>query len=126
MLSDNDMKCDGSCADRSEFSIVMAFQPVVDIPSRRIYAYEALVRGAEGQSAAFVLLIRPLLSVNQAAYFTRGSWKYFLTRSGDFSSICMCSVAAAFSLALVRAGTLVEMACFKSAFNRSSGFSSGL
>ena len=72
------------------------------------------------------LLIRPLLSVNHAAYFTCESWKYFFTRSGDFSSVCMCSVAAAFSLALVRTGTLVEMACFKSAFSRSSGFSSGL
>ncbi len=72
------------------------------------------------------ILIRSLLSVNHAAYLTRESWKYFLTRSGDFSSICICSVAAAFSLTLVRTGTLVEMACFKSAFSRSSGFSSGL
>ena len=42
-----------------------------------------------------VLLIRPCLSVNHAAYFTRGSWKYFRTRLGDFSNNCMCSVAKA-------------------------------
>jgi len=53
------------------------------------------------------LLIRPDLSVIHAAYFTRASWKNFLTRSGDFSNDCMCSVAAAFNLALVRTGTLV-------------------
>jgi EAL domain-containing protein (putative c-di-GMP-specific phosphodiesterase class I) len=33
----------------------MAFQPVVDTATRRIYAYEALVRGANGESAASVL-----------------------------------------------------------------------
>ena len=54
-----------------------------------------------------VLLIRPDLSVIHAAYLTRASWKNFFTRSGDFSNNCMCSVAAAFNLALVRTGTLV-------------------
>ena len=53
------------------------------------------------------LLIRPDLSVNQAAYLTRASRKNFFTRSGDFSSICMCSFVAALSLALVRTGTFV-------------------
>ncbi|MEI7607434.1 MAG: EAL domain-containing protein, partial [Rhodospirillaceae bacterium] len=33
----------------------MAFQPVVDVEARRIYAYEALVRGPNGESAASVL-----------------------------------------------------------------------
>lgn len=33
----------------------MAFQPIVDIKERRIYGYEALVRGPEGQSASSVL-----------------------------------------------------------------------
>ena len=55
----------------------------------------------------FMLLIRPDLSVNHAAYLTRASWKNFLTRAGDFSSACMCSVAAVFNLALVRTGTFV-------------------
>lgn len=57
--------------------------------------------------AGAILLIRPDLSVNQAAYLTRASWKNFFTRSGDFSRTCMCSVVAAFSLALVRTGTFV-------------------
>ena len=58
-------------------------------------------------SGSSYLLIRPDLSVNQAAYLTRASWKNFFTRSGDFSRTCMCSVVAAFSLALVRTGTFV-------------------
>jgi EAL domain-containing protein (putative c-di-GMP-specific phosphodiesterase class I) len=47
--------CDGACADSTKFSFVMAFQPVVDTTARRIYAYEALVRGANGESAGSVL-----------------------------------------------------------------------
>jgi len=47
--------CGGKCADRSEFALIMAFQPVVDIVAKRIYAYEALVRGPNGESAASVL-----------------------------------------------------------------------
>jgi EAL domain-containing protein (putative c-di-GMP-specific phosphodiesterase class I) len=33
----------------------MAFQPIVDIQARRIYGYEALVRGPKGESASSVL-----------------------------------------------------------------------
>ncbi len=33
----------------------MAFQPIVDVETRRPYAYEALVRGAQGESAYSVL-----------------------------------------------------------------------
>ncbi|MBR9970668.1 EAL domain-containing protein [Magnetospirillum sp. J10] len=33
----------------------MAFQPVVDLNARRIYAYEALVRGSDGAGAASIL-----------------------------------------------------------------------
>jgi EAL domain-containing protein (putative c-di-GMP-specific phosphodiesterase class I) len=33
----------------------MAFQPIVDISARRIFAYEALVRGSEGQGAGYIL-----------------------------------------------------------------------
>lgn len=36
-------------------SITMAFQPIVDIQTGRVFAYEALVRGADGQSAGEVL-----------------------------------------------------------------------
>lgn len=48
--------CGGGCADLDEFTFLMAFQPVVDVTSQRIYAYEALVRGANGESAASVLM----------------------------------------------------------------------
>lgn len=72
------------------------------------YANAPLVNPVnDARAIAGELLIRPDLSVNQAAYFTRASWKNFCTRSGDFSSVCICSVAAAFNLALVRTGTLV-------------------
>lgn len=40
--------------------LTMAFQPIVDVQSRRIYAYEALVRGSGGASAGEVLsLVTP-------------------------------------------------------------------
>ena len=48
-------QCSGDCADTSDFDFQMAFQPVVDITARRIYAYEALVRGPQGESASSVL-----------------------------------------------------------------------
>lgn len=37
------------------FDITMAFQPIVDLEERRVFAYEALVRGADGASAGAVL-----------------------------------------------------------------------
>jgi len=33
----------------------MAFQPIVDVEAKRVFAYEALVRGPQGQSAASIL-----------------------------------------------------------------------
>ena len=39
----------------SPFPFSMAFQPIVDIRSGRVHAYEALVRGPAGESAASVL-----------------------------------------------------------------------
>ena len=33
----------------------MAFQPIVALPSGKIFAYEALVRGTEGQGALSIL-----------------------------------------------------------------------
>lgn len=71
-------------------------------------------------------VIDPARITIYAAYRTRGSWKYDLTRSGVFWINVMCAVAAALSLALVRAATLLPTACFKSALRRSSGLSSGL
>ncbi|WP_347574786.1 EAL domain-containing protein [Sphingomonas sp. Ant20] len=36
-------------------AITMAFQPIVDITTGSVFAYEALVRGTDGQSAGDVL-----------------------------------------------------------------------
>ena len=46
-----------NCQDerRLDFEIRMAFQPIVDARTRSVYGYEALVRTAEGGSAAEVL-----------------------------------------------------------------------
>lgn len=41
--------------DELDFDFDYAFQPIVDIVSRRIYAHEALVRGPNGESAYSVL-----------------------------------------------------------------------
>lgn len=38
-----------------DFQFSMAFQPIVDLRDRSLYAYEALVRGTDGSSAASVL-----------------------------------------------------------------------
>ena len=47
----------GACADgiAPPFAFSMAFQPVVDLAAGRVYAYEALVRGPEGEPAGSVL-----------------------------------------------------------------------
>lgn len=49
-------KCPG-CNEGSElpFTFKMAFQPIVDVREGQIWGYEALVRGADGESAASVL-----------------------------------------------------------------------
>lgn len=38
-----------------DIDITMAFQPIVDVSSRTVFAYEALVRGADGSGAGAVL-----------------------------------------------------------------------
>ena len=50
------MKCAG-CGDGTElpFEFRMAFQPIVDVAEHRIWGYEALVRGPNGESAQSVL-----------------------------------------------------------------------
>ncbi len=54
-MNSNDQNC-GACADDvTTPPFVMAFQPIVDVQERRIYGYEALVRGPDGQSAMSVL-----------------------------------------------------------------------
>ena len=41
--------------DVRNFELAMAFQPVVEVSTMRVYAYEALVRGPNGESAADML-----------------------------------------------------------------------
>ena len=50
------MSCVG-CRDGAGFDlpITMAFQPIVDVRTETVFAYEALVRGREGQGAGEVL-----------------------------------------------------------------------
>jgi len=50
------MSCIG-CRDGEGFEapITMAFQPIVDIRNETVFAYEALVRGPDGQGAAEIL-----------------------------------------------------------------------
>ncbi len=47
----------GACREgiSPPFDFTMAFQPVVDLAARRVYAYEALIRGPRGESAAKML-----------------------------------------------------------------------
>ena len=50
------MKCD-ACRNGTElpFAFKMAFQPIVDLGEARIWGYETLVRGPNGEGAHFVL-----------------------------------------------------------------------
>ncbi|MFN2381917.1 MAG: EAL domain-containing protein [Guyparkeria sp.] len=47
--------CLAEARDKLGFSFSMAFQPIVDIDRNEAYAYEALVRGPNGESAGSVL-----------------------------------------------------------------------
>jgi len=47
--------CAGECASENEIDFVMAFQPLVDLAQKRIYGYEALVRGPNGESAMSII-----------------------------------------------------------------------
>ena len=49
-------RCSG-CGDQTElpFKFLMAFQPIVDLNALRVWGYEALVRGPNGESAFSVL-----------------------------------------------------------------------
>jgi EAL domain-containing protein (putative c-di-GMP-specific phosphodiesterase class I) len=49
-------KCTGCREDRGlPFAIRTAFQPIVDLRTGNVHAYEALVRGPDGEGAAWVL-----------------------------------------------------------------------
>jgi len=47
--------CTGCQSDQEDFGLVMAFQPIVDIMTGLPFAFEALVRGPNGESAGAVL-----------------------------------------------------------------------
>lgn len=47
--------CQGCRSEQHEFAIAMAFQPIVDIQTGLPFAYEALVRGENGEGAAEVI-----------------------------------------------------------------------
>jgi EAL domain-containing protein (putative c-di-GMP-specific phosphodiesterase class I) len=47
--------CKGCKADQVEFDIAMAFQPILDAETGDAFAYEALVRGIDGEGAPGVL-----------------------------------------------------------------------
>lgn len=47
--------CQGCRGERPNFDLAMAFQPIVDIEKGSVFAFEALVRGSRGESAADVL-----------------------------------------------------------------------
>ena len=47
--------CEGCRAEGTQFDLAMAFQPIVDVETGQAWAYEALVRGSNGEGAAQVL-----------------------------------------------------------------------
>lgn len=47
--------CQGCRSGAEDFGLAMAFQPIVDVQTGRAFAYEALVRGANGEGAYEVL-----------------------------------------------------------------------
>ncbi|WP_375391741.1 EAL domain-containing protein [uncultured Sphingomonas sp.] len=49
------MTCEGCRTRAEDFGLSMAFQPIVDVETGRPYAYEALLRGNNGEGAAEVL-----------------------------------------------------------------------
>jgi EAL domain-containing protein (putative c-di-GMP-specific phosphodiesterase class I) len=47
--------CQGCRSSTAQFDLLMAFQPIVDVHSGKVHAYEALVRGADGRGAGELL-----------------------------------------------------------------------
>lgn len=47
--------CQGCRSEGHDFDIAMAFQPIVDVETGRPFAFEALVRGNNGEGAGEVL-----------------------------------------------------------------------
>lgn len=44
-----------ACGEGLDFSFTFAFQPIVDVINKNVYAYEALVRGPQGEGAPSIL-----------------------------------------------------------------------
>ncbi|WP_198402606.1 EAL domain-containing protein [Marinobacter salinus] len=44
-----------ACGEGLDFSFTFAFQPIVDVVNKSVFAYEALVRGPEGEGAMSIL-----------------------------------------------------------------------
>lgn len=44
-----------ACGEGLEFQFTFAFQPIVDVAARSVFAYEALVRGLDGEGAGEIL-----------------------------------------------------------------------
>jgi EAL domain-containing protein (putative c-di-GMP-specific phosphodiesterase class I) len=55
MTKETQAGCLGCRSEHQVFDIAMAFQPIVDVETGRPFAFEALVRGADGTGAADVL-----------------------------------------------------------------------
>jgi EAL domain-containing protein (putative c-di-GMP-specific phosphodiesterase class I) len=55
MTATQDYGCQGCTGSPLDFDITMAFQPIVDVNARTIFAYEALVRGIDGAPAGDIL-----------------------------------------------------------------------
>ncbi|MBU6248300.1 MAG: EAL domain-containing protein [Xanthomonadaceae bacterium] len=57
-----------ACRPGSElpFDFTMAFQPIVDVRERKVFAYEALIRGLKGEGAETIL---PLVTTNNRYVF---------------------------------------------------------
>jgi EAL domain-containing protein (putative c-di-GMP-specific phosphodiesterase class I) len=55
MTARQDYGCRGCTGSPLDFEITMAFQPIVDVNARTIFAYEALVRGTDGAPVGDIL-----------------------------------------------------------------------
>jgi EAL domain-containing protein (putative c-di-GMP-specific phosphodiesterase class I) len=55
MTSDRQAGCRGCRGEQRDFALAMAFQPIVDVETGAPFAYEALVRGRNGEGAAEIL-----------------------------------------------------------------------
>jgi EAL domain-containing protein (putative c-di-GMP-specific phosphodiesterase class I) len=55
MTSTHELGCQGCTDSHLDFDITMAFQPIVDVNERTVFAYEALVRGTDGAPAGDIL-----------------------------------------------------------------------